>query len=351
MLLKCSGPVLSMKIAVRTRGMLVSAIVLLTNPIDPDETQRLRKHAEVRVASSPVGAAFADEAMNADVIIVRSPISASILEHAHRLRGIVRHGAGVDIVPVEEATEKGIPVSNTPGANAVAVAEYVVGQMLQLSRRLHTVDARLRSEGWHVSRGLSDGANELSGKTVGIIGVGAIGEALARICHYGFQMPIMGYRRDPSKMSDYIRAAAVDDVFRTADFVVLACPLTSETRGMVNRRTLGLMKQGAGIINVARGAVINQDHLVDALAQEKICAALDVFETQPLPEDSPLLRMPNVILSSHIAGITIESMRRISALSVDQTLALLAGRLPEPLVNPQVAQRALKRMEMLETRR
>lgn len=329
----------------------MSAIVLLTNPIDPDESLRLGRHAQVRVASSLDGEAFVDEVRNADVIIVRSPISASILEHARWLRGIVRHGAGVDIVPVEEATAKGIPVSNTPGANAVAVAEYAVGQMLQLSRRLHTVDARLRSDGWHVSRELSNGAIELSGKTVGIIGVGAIGEALAGMCHYGFQMPVMGYRRDPSKMPGYIRAAAVDDVFRAADFVVLACPLTAETRGMVNRRTLGLMKQGACIINVARGAVINQDHLVDVLAQEKICAALDVFETQPLPEDSPLFKMPNVILSSHIAGITIESMRRISALSVDQALALLAGRLPEPLVNPQVAERALRRMERLGSQR
>ncbi|MGH8810745.1 MAG: NAD(P)-dependent oxidoreductase, partial [Advenella sp.] len=197
-------------------------------------------------------------------------------------------------------------------------------------------------------RVLSDGAVELRGKTVGIIGVGAIGQALAHICHYGFGMSVIGYRRDPSKMPDYIRAVTSDDVFRVADFVVLACPLTAETKGMANQRTLGLMKQGASIINVARGAVINQADLVEALAQQNIGAALDVFELQPLPDDSPLRTMPNVILSSHIAGITLESMRRISQLAVNQTLDLLAGKLPTPLVNPEVTQRAMERMGMLK---
>ncbi|WP_193089479.1 NAD(P)-dependent oxidoreductase [Advenella sp. FME57] len=327
----------------------MSAIVLLTNPIDSSETERLREHAQVRVASSLDPQVLAKEIRDADVLIVRSPVAAEVLAHADRLRGIVRHGAGVDIVPVAQATARAIPVSNAPGANAVAVAEYVVGQMLLLSRRLHTVDALLRSDGWSASRALSDGAIELHGKTVGIIGVGAIGQALARICHYGFGMSVIGNRRDPSKMPDYIGAASIDDIFRTADFVVLACPLTAETKGLANQRTLGLMKQGASIINVARGAVINQADLVDVLVQQKISAALDVFELQPLPDDSPLRTMTNVILSSHIAGITLESMRRISELSVNQTLDLLAGKLPTPLVNPEVTQRALERMEMLKT--
>lgn len=325
----------------------MSAIVLLTNPIDPDETARLREHAQVRVASSMDPQALAEEIRDADVLIVRSPVSAEVLEHAHQLRGIVRHGAGVDIVPVAQATVMGIPVSNTPGANAIAVAEYAVGQMLLLSRRLHMVNALLRSEGWSASRAISDHAAELHGKTVGIIGVGAIGEALARMCHYGFGMSVIGYRRDPSKLPDYVGAASIDDVFQMADFVVLACPLTAETRGLANRRTLGLMKQGTSIINVSRGAVINQSDLVDALAQQKISAALDVFESQPLPDDSPLRTMSNVILSSHVAGITNESMRRISQLCVSQTLDLLAGKLPTPLVNPEVTQRALERMAKL----
>lgn len=326
----------------------MSAIVLLTNPIDPDETARLAEHAQVRVATSSDQQVLVREVSEADVLIVRSPVTAAVLEHAHRLRGIVRHGAGVDIVPVAQATAMAIPVSNAPGANAIAVAEYAVGQMLLLSRRLHTINSLLRREGWRAARPLSDDAVELHGKTVGIIGVGAIGQALGRICHYGFGMPVIGYRRNPGNMPDYIRAASCDEVFQASDFVVLACPLTTETQGMVNQRTLALMKQGASLINVARGAVINQADLVDALAQQKICAALDVFEVQPLPDDSPLHAMPNVILSSHIAGITKESMRRISALSVNQTLDLLAGQLPAPLVNPEVGPRALKRMAMFK---
>jgi len=326
----------------------VNAIVLLTNPIDSSETARLREHAQVRVAPSLDQQVLAREIRDVDVLIVRSPVSGTVLEHAHRLRGIVRHGAGVDIIPVAQATASAIPVSNAPGANAVAVAEYVVGQMLLLSRRLHTVDSLLRSEGWSASRALSDGALELHGKTVGIIGVGAIGQALARICHYGFGMSVVGYRRDPSKMPDYILAAPSDEVFRVADFVVLACPLTTATKGIANRRTLGLMRQGASIINVARGAVINQHELVEELKKQKIGAALDVFESQPLPDDSPLRTLPNVVLSSHIAGMTRESMRRISQVSVNQTLDLLAGKLPTPLVNPEVTQQALARMEMLK---
>ncbi|GAB2913090.1 hydroxyacid dehydrogenase [Paralcaligenes ginsengisoli] len=309
-------------------------IVLLTNPIHPASMALLSSQADVRLASDTTFPTLRESSRDADVIIVRATLPTDIFEGTKRLRGAIRHGAGLDMIPVEEASKLGIAVANTPGVNALSVAEYVVGQMIALARQLHIVERKLRSDGWNSARQLSDSATELTGRTVGIVGAGAVGCEVARICHYGLKMRGIGYRRNPQHMPDFIEKASLDILFKESDFLVLTCPLNEHTRGLVNAERLASMKPGAYLVNVARGAVIDEQALADTLINKRLAgAALDVFTEQPLPADSPLLAIPNLILSTHLAGITQQSMQRMSELAAQQAFSLLNGALPRHLVN------------------
>ncbi len=323
-------------------------VVLLTNPIHPEPAASIAAVAEVRVAAATDPASLVAAGRDADVVIVRSPLPPELFALATRLRGAIRHGAGVDMIPVEEASRHGIAVANAPGTNAVSVAEFALGQMLALSHRLTRIDSTMRRQGWSVARQLSDGALELAGRTVGVLGVGAIGEELARMCHFGLRMRVVGYRPSARPMPEFVHAASVDELFSSADVVVLCCPLNDTTRGLVGERLLGRMKPGAFLVNVSRGAVVDEAALIAALRDGRIAgAALDVFAVQPLTPDSPLLQFENVIVSSHLAGITQDSMKRMGECVARQTLELLDGRLPTHFVNPEARSQVLARLEAL----
>lgn len=324
--------------------------VLLTNPIDSAVTAALAQVANVRQASAADMQTLAREGLDCDVIVVRAPLPESLFYESTVLRGVVRHGAGLDMIPVPAASDNAIVVANTPNVNARSVAEYVMAQMLLLGRHLHRVDAQLRASTWHRARRLADDAVELGGKCVGIIGAGAIGTDVGAMAHHGFNMKVLGYRRSDSPLPAFMESATVNQLLSQADFVVLACPLTPQTRGMINAEKLALMKDGASLINVSRGAVINEADLLNELQSGRIQAALDVYAEQPLADDSPFKTLPNVILSSHLAGITKESMRRMSECAALQVMDILSGRLPQFLVNTEVAERALARMEALAAR-
>lgn len=311
-------------------------IVLLTDPIHPEATAVIAARADVRIASATDAASLLAAAQDADVIVVRSPLPPEVFARAPRLRGAIRHGAGVDMIPIEEASRAAVAVANAPGTNAVTVAEYALGQMLALSHQLRQVDSTLRTQGWAPARRLSERAVELAGRTLGVVGVGAIGSELARMCHAGLRMTVIGHRPSTRPIPEFVRAVTLDELFSSADVVVLACPLNERTRGLVDARLLGRMKREAVLINVSRGAVVNEPALIRALSEEQIAgAALDVFAVQPLPAESPLMRLPNVILSTHLAGITAESMRRMSDCVARQVLELLEGRIPTHLVNQE----------------
>jgi D-3-phosphoglycerate dehydrogenase len=323
-------------------------VVLLTNPIHPAPAAMISARAELRLAPATDAASLIAAAEDADVVIVRSPLPPELFARARRLRGAIRHGAGVDMIPVEAASRHGVAVANAPGTNAASVAEYALGQMISLSRRLQEIDRTLRTQGWPAARQLSEGTFELAGRTVGLVGVGAIGEELGRICDAGLRMKVIGYRPSTRPMPAYIQAVALEELFASADVVVLACPLNDATRGMVNQRLLGSMKKSALLINVSRGPVVDEEALIAVLREGRIRgAALDVFACQPLPDSSPLLQLPNVILSSHIAGITDDSMRRMGEMVALQTLELLDGRLPTHFVNQDARPHVLKRLELL----
>lgn len=309
--------------------------VLLTNPIHPEAMPTLQAEAEVVVAPDTGPDTLRRLAARADGLIVRAQLPADIFDHAPSLRAVVRHGVGLDMIPMDEANKRGIPVANVPGANTSAVVEYCIAAMLHLRRPIAAMDGRLRSGGWHDARGLADGTQELEGSVCGIVGVGAIGTRLATVAA-GLGMTVIGLTRRPQTLPVGVRAVDKQTLFAMADVVVLCCPLTEQTRGMVDEDALSRMKPGAILVNVSRGPVVDTAALLRALEQGRLAgAALDVHDVQPLPPDHPALSTPRLLLTPHVAGITDTSMRRMSLSSVEHMLALLRGERPVTLVNPQ----------------
>ena len=309
--------------------------ILLTNPIHPDGAALLADHADLVLAPDTSEATLRRMAADVDGIIVRAKLPADIADHAPRLKGMVRHGVGLDFIPVEAATARGIPVANLPGSNTQAVVEYVFAALFHLRRRLAHMDGQLRSGGWAAARGLADGVAELGATTIGIVGVGAIGRRVAETARLGFGMTVLGTSRRPGSLPDGVEAAAIDDLFARSDAVVISCPLTEETRGLVDARLIGRMKPSAVLVNVSRGPVVDANALAAALSSGSIGgAALDVFDVQPLPADSPLFDCPNLLLTPHVAGITATSMRGMSVGAAEEMLRILRGQDPVNLVNP-----------------
>lgn len=323
-------------------------VALLTNPIDPAGTGLLAQHADVRIAPGVEADALRRAVRDAHVLIVRATLPDDLFEHAPVLRGVVRHGAGIDMIPLRQAGLAAMPVSNTPRVNATSVAEYAAGQMVNLAHRLARTASLLREGGWSQARTFASGATELAGKTVGIVGVGAVGSETARICRDGFRMRVVGYQRNLSRLPAGVAPVGLNELLRAADFVVLCCALTDATRGLIGRAELSLMKPSACVVNVSRGAVIDEAALVAALRSGQIAgAALDVFLEQPLAPGHPLFALENVLLTPHAAGLTVESMQRMSAVAVKDALRMLRGERPEHLVNPEIWPAALERWSRL----
>ncbi len=311
--------------------------VLLTNPSVPVGDNIIRKVADLVVAPDAHPDTLRAMLGEFDALVVRAKLPDDLFERPHRLKGVIRHGAGVDLIPMESATKLGIPVANVPGVNAPTVAEYAVMTMLMLARNAHRMDSLLRSSGWDTARVLSDESLEMAGKTVGIVGVGAIGAIVARICVHGFGMQAVGFQRNLANLPKDVTGLSLDQLFESSDFIVLACPLTAQTRGLASKTRIDSMKPSAVLVNVARGAVLDEAALVEALQQKRIRgAALDVYEKQTLARDHPLLRLDNVVLTPHQAGLTVEAVERTSQVAAEETVRLLAGERPRHFVNPEV---------------
>jgi D-3-phosphoglycerate dehydrogenase / 2-oxoglutarate reductase len=302
--------------------------------LHPEVTADLQALGPFRIASAPTGAAILEESAGAEIIVVRAPIPLGIAPREPGLRALIRHGAGLDMINVDEATNAGVLVANVPGANALTVAEHVIWTAMALLRRYPQVSRDLSTSGWAAARAHADTGRELSGRTLGILGLGSIGKALARIARHGFDMPVIAHTRSGSN-GDGVEAVSFSELLQRSDVLALCAPLTDQTRGMIDAAALARMKPGSLLINVARGPLVVESALIDALARGHLAgAALDVFDTQPLPTDHPFLSLPNVILTPHMAGITEESMLRMGQGVVAEARRVLAGELPENLVNP-----------------
>ncbi len=305
-----------------------------THPLHPEVTKALAILGDLRIASAPTRKCIAAESEGAAIVVVRAPIPEAVLRP--RLRALVRHGAGLDMIPVGAATAMGVLVANVPGANALTVAEHALWSAMALLRRHPAVSVDLRTRGWAAARAHADEGRELSGRILGIVGMGAVGTTLARIAVAGFGMQVLAVTKR-TDLAPGVNAVPLADMLRRADIVVLACPLTDATRGLLGPAELALLRPHAVLVNVARGPVVDEAALVRALRERRLAgAALDVFETQPLRAGHPLLDVPNVILTPHMAGITEESMLRMGMGVVAEVRAILEGGRPVSFCNPEV---------------
>lgn len=305
--------------------------------LHPDVTLDLAALGHYRVATAPTPDAIDRESRGADIIVVRAKIAPEIVLREQGLMACVRHGAGLDMIPVEVATQAGVVVANVPGANAVTVAEHVIWSALALLRKYPAVNRDLRASGWEAGRSHSDEGRELSGRTVGILGFGNIGRHVAAKAVHGFGCPVIAHTRTPQSLPDGVAEASMDALLSQSDVLVLSCPLTNQTRGIIDSVALAKMKPGAILINVSRGPVTDEAALAAALASGHLGgAALDVFSDQPLAPDHTFFDLPNVILTPHMAGITEESMLRMGQGVVSEVTRILVGARPQNFCNPEV---------------
>ena len=255
------------------------------------------------------------------VINIRSTskFTADVLDKCPVLRLISIWGTGTDNVDLAAARARGIRVTNTPGVSAVAVAEHTLALIMAVAKRTVDVDHEVRQGRWPRAM-----VTELRGKTLGLIGTGAIGREVARL-GTGIGMRVIGWTFHPQ--GDVVDWVAFEDVLRQSDVVSLHVRLSADTSGLIRRQQLELMKPGAILINTARGGIVNESDLVQALNAHRIAGAgLDVFEHEPLPPDSPLFAMRNVVLTPHAAGITPEATEAGLALAIENVFSFLAGR-------------------------
>jgi D-3-phosphoglycerate dehydrogenase len=271
---------------------------------------------------------------SAEALIVRSAVQvdSKLLAHANKLRVIGRAGVGVDNIDLEEATHKGIAVMNTPGANAVAVAEQTLGMMLAMARHLCRADALMHAGKWEKK---SLQGTELRGKTLGVVGLGRVGMEVARRAR-AFGMDLVAH--DPFvsvavAKEQGIRLAGLEELYVAADYITLHVGLTPQTAGMINKASIAKMKKGVRLVNCARGELVNEADLARALQQGHVAAAaLDVFAEEP-PMNSPLLTLDNVVLTPHVGGSTFEAQEAVGVQIAQQVKEYLKRGVIQNAVN------------------
>jgi len=310
--------------------------VLLTNPIHPEFNKVLMEECDVVVAPDIKSETLKGLISDCDGLIVRCQLPQDIFDGAKQLKAVVRHGVGLDFIPVDAATKRRIPVANLPGSNTNAVVEYCLAAIFYFRRRLDLIDSQLRIQGWTKARTLADPSTEIATTTLGIIGFGSIGGRLANAA-MGLQMKTIALTRRPETLPSGVRSVTKAELFSQSDVIVICCPLNEETRGMVDQPSISMMKSNAILINIARGPVVDTQAIISALKVGKIAgAAMDVHDQQPLTGGEAVFDCPNLLLTPHIASITSSSMRGMSEGSVKTILAILKGNRPDNIVNPEV---------------
>ncbi len=305
---------------------------LLYEPMHEAGTALLQRHGEVIVAPALDDATLVSVVRDIDAIVIRAngKVSRAVMDVAPRLRVIGRHGVGLENVDVTAATERGIWVVYTPEANSESVAEHFVVLALSLSKRVLEADPALRAGLWNVRYEYI--GRELFGKTLGVVGFGRIGRTTARICHRGFGMPVVYYDvvAPPSDVEGETKAKRVtlEELLRTADYVSLNLPLTPDTRHIIGRDQIRMMKPTAYLLNLGRGPLWDEKAVLEALEGQRIAGAgTDVFEEEPTAKDNPLFRHRRFVCTPHMAAHTEEAMRRMSLVAED-IIAVLVGREP-----------------------
>lgn len=269
------------------------------------------------------------EIVDADAVFTRIyPLPGDLLARGKRLKHVSKHGVGVDSIDLDYCKANGIVVTIAPNANSLSVAEHAFALMMTLSKNVIPVSSAYKEIGF-AAKNSKEGV-EVTGKTVGIVGLGHIGTLFAKMCYGGFGMKVLAY--DP-----YVKDApegttlldSLDEVLRQADVLSIHASLTDETRKMINKERLSLMKPTAILINCARGPIVDEPALIEALQAGKLAGAgLDVTDPEPVAPDSPLFQMPNVIVTPHFAPTTQEAALRVSKIGCENIVAVLSGGEP-----------------------
>jgi len=284
------------------------------------------------------------EIEDADALIIRSgtKVTKEIIDHAKRLKVIGRAGTGLDNVDVAKATEKGIVVMNVPGGNTLSAAEHTFALILSLARRIPQANAAVKSGVWDRKKFMGV---ELNGKVLGVIGLGRIGSIVAEraLC---FKMKVLGY--DPFVSPEVakergIELVSLDELLSKSDFVTIHTPLTKETYHLLNKERISKMKKGAYLINCARGGIVDENALYEALVSGHLAgAALDVFEKEPVPPDYPLLKLDYVVVTPHLGASTVEAQKVVAVEIAKQVVDYLLHGIVRNAVNvPAITGEAL----------
>ncbi|MEM2926498.1 MAG: phosphoglycerate dehydrogenase [Candidatus Bathyarchaeia archaeon] len=317
--------------------------VLITALIDeehmPEALALLRSKAEVRL--NPYGRVLREEELieelrDVDAVFAGGdPFTAKVITSTRNLKIIARDGVGLDRVDLEAATKAGIVVTIAPTV-CESVADLAFGLILCVMRRILIADRGVRFQEWNLRRKFV--GRDVHGATLGIIGLGRVGSGVAKRAS-GFKMRILGY--DPYVKPERMRELGVepsdlDTLLRESDVVTIHTPLTEETRGLIGAREIGLMKDGSYLINTARGAIVDEKALYEALRTGKLAGAgLDVLTVEPPNPENPLLKLENVVLTPHIGNDTVEAFRRLSLQVAEDIIRVLDGKPPLNPVNPE----------------
>ncbi|RKX98946.1 MAG: hydroxyacid dehydrogenase [Spirochaetes bacterium] len=317
--------------------------VLLPQPIEEEAHKLLLKNGyEVKVAETPDPEVVAPLMKETSAIILRTgiKITEELLSKAENLLTISRTGGGVDNVDLKSATKHGIIVTSSLGVNTVSVVEHTMALILAVSKCIVLLDSEVRKGNFKIR--YKNLPVDICGKTIGIVGFGRIGSGVAVKCRYSFNMKVLAY--DPflpyerkREFENWVRFCELDELFGEADIISIHLPLNDQTKGMIDKKYISLMKTGAIIVNTSRGGVINERDLTEALSKKKIAGAgLDVFENEPPDPSNPLLKLDNVVLTPHSAALTKECVRRMAVSAVERVLMVFEGKMPSNIANPEV---------------
>ncbi len=318
-------------------------VVLLPEPVE-DEAVRLLEEGEVELlrAPDPRPETVAPLLARADAVVLRTglQLDARLLAAGGRLRTVSRTGAGYDNVDLAAATGRGVIVTSSVGANTSTVVEHTLALLLALAKRVLDLDRAVRRGDFKLRYAYLP--RDLRGQILGVVGFGKIGGEVARACHRIFGMSILAHdalmpAAARADLSSWVEFCELAQLFRRADVVTLHLPLGPATRGLVGRQLLSSMKPGALLVNAARGGVIDETALVEALRDGPLGgAALDVFQREPPSPDSPLLAMDNTVLTPHAAALTRACVTRMAVLAAQRVLDVLEGFVPDDVANPEV---------------
>ncbi|MGI6485655.1 MAG: glyoxylate reductase [Tepidanaerobacteraceae bacterium] len=321
--------------------------VFVTRVIPEKGLKMLREAADVRVWEDelpPPREILLKESENVDglVALLTDRIDTELFDTAKKLKIVSNYAVGFDNIDLDEASKRGIMVTNTPGVLTDTTADLAFTLLMAAARRIIEADRFVRSGRWKTWGPMLMLGQDIYGAKLGLVGLGRIGYAVAKRAK-GFDMDVMYYdltRNEKAENELGLRFVEMEQLLKEADFVSVHVPLTPETRQLINENTLGLMKETAILINTARGPVVDEEALFDALKNNKIAGAgLDVMDPEPPNKDNPLLKLDNVIIVPHIASASIATRTKMAVMAAQNCIAGLKGDIPPNLVNKQVIDR------------